>query len=65
MVHGFNKVSPFFPFVHTDTVLDGFIQSWQFRGGVFFTDVISSVHHIQYLSWWFLMESVASSKDVV
>ena len=23
--------SPFFPFVHTDAVLDGFIQSWQFR----------------------------------
>ena len=25
--HGFNKVSPFFPSVYTDTVLDGFIQS--------------------------------------
>ena len=23
--------SPFFPFVHTDTVLDDFIQFWQFR----------------------------------
>ena len=23
----------FLPFVHTDAVLDGFIQSWQFRGG--------------------------------
>ena len=23
--------SPFLPFVHTDTVLDGFIKSWQFR----------------------------------
>ena len=23
--------SPFFPFVHTDAALDGFIQSWQFR----------------------------------
>ena len=23
--------SPFLPFVHTDAVLDGFIQSWQFR----------------------------------
>ena len=34
LVHGFNKVSPF---LHTDTVLDGFIQSWQFRwGGVLF-----------------------------
>ena len=31
LVHGFNKVSPFLPFVHTDAVLDGFIQSWQFR----------------------------------
>ena len=28
LVHGFNKVSPLFPFVHTDTVLDVFIQSW-------------------------------------
>ena len=26
-----STVSPFFPFVHSDTVLDGFIQSWQFR----------------------------------
>ena len=31
LVHGFNKVSPFFPFVHTDAVLDSFIQYWQFR----------------------------------
>ena len=31
LVHGFNKVSPFLPFVHTDTVLDVFIHSWQFR----------------------------------
>ena len=31
LVHGFNKVSPYLPFVHTDAVLDGFIQSWQFR----------------------------------
>ena len=31
LVHGFNKVSSFFPFVHTYTVLDVFIQSWQFR----------------------------------
>ena len=29
--HGFNKVSQFFLFVHTYTVLEGFIQSWQFR----------------------------------
>ena len=26
-----STVSQFFPFVHTDTVLDVFIQSWQFR----------------------------------
>ena len=31
LVHGFNKVSPFLQCVHTDTVLDGFIQSWPFR----------------------------------
>ena len=31
LVHGFNKVSPFLPFVCTDAVLDGFIQSWQVR----------------------------------
>ena len=31
LIHGFNKVSPFFPFVHTDAGLDGLIQSWQFR----------------------------------
>ena len=31
LVHGFNKVSPFLPFVHTYTVLDVFIQFWQFR----------------------------------
>ena len=44
-----------------------FIQSWQFRrGGVFFTEVISSVHHVQYLCWYrFLMESVTSRRDVV
>ena len=30
-VHGFNKVSQFFPFVHADAVLDVFIQFWQFR----------------------------------
>ena len=30
LVHGFNKVSPFFLFVYTDTVLDVFIQSWRF-----------------------------------
>ena len=35
-------------------------------GGVSFTQVISSVHHVQYLCWYmFLMESVASSRDVV
>ena len=27
----FSTKSPFLPFVHTDAVLDGFIQSWQFR----------------------------------
>ena len=31
LVHGFKKVSPLFLFVHTYTVLDVFIQSWQFR----------------------------------
>ena len=31
LVHDFNKVSPFLPFVHTDAVLNDFIQSWQFR----------------------------------
>ena len=32
----------------------------------YFTEVISSVHHVQYLCWYsFLMESVASSRDVV
>ena len=31
LVHGFNKVSQFLPFVHTYTVLDSFIQYWQFR----------------------------------
>ena len=31
LVHGINKVSQIFRFVHTDTVLDVFIQSLQFR----------------------------------
>ena len=32
-------------------------------GGVSFTEVISSVHHVQYLCWYsFLMESVAYSR---
>ena len=67
LVHGFNKVPQFFPFVHTYTVLYVFIQSWQFRwGGVSFTEVISFVHHVQYLCWYrFIMESVTSSRDVV
>ena len=67
LVHDFNKGSPFLPFVHTDTVLDVFIQSWQFRwGGVSFTEAMSSVHHAQYLYWYrFVMESVTSSRDVV
>ena len=29
--YGFNKVSPFLPFMHTDNVLDTIIQSLQFR----------------------------------
>ena len=43
------------------------IQSWQFRqGGISFTEVISSCHHIQYLCWdRYLVESVSSSRDVV
>ena len=40
----------FFPFVCVDAVLDVIIQSWQFmQGGISFTEVISSCHHIQYL----------------
>ena len=55
------------PFVCVDAVLDVIIQSWQFKwGGVSFTEVISSCHHIQYLCWYrFLVESVSSSRDVV
>ena len=35
-------------------------------GGVSFTEVISSVHQVQYICWYrFLMESVTSSRDVV
>ena len=57
----------FLPFVCVDAVLDVIIQSWQFRrGGISFTEVISSCHHIQYLCWYrFLVESVSSSRDVV
>ena len=34
--------------------------------GACFTEVISSVRHIQFLCWYrFLMESVASSRNVV
>ena len=44
-----SKVSPFLPFVCVDAVLHVIIQSWQFRrGGISFTEVISSCHHIQY-----------------
>ena len=33
---------------------------------VSFTEVILSVHHVQYICWYrFLMESVTSSRDVV
>ena len=43
----------FLPFVCVDAVLDVIIQSWQFRrGGISFTEVISSCHHIQYLCWF-------------
>ena len=59
--------SPFLSFVCVDAVRDVIIQSLQFRqGGISFTDVISSCHHIQYLCWYmFLVESVSSSNDVV
>ena len=67
LVQGLNKIPPFLPFVCVDAVLDVIIQSWQFRrGGISFTEVISSCHHIQYLCWYrFLVESVSSSWDVV
>ena len=67
LVQGLNKISPFLPFVCVEAVLDVIIQSWQFRrGGIYFTEVISSCHHIQYLCWYrFLVESVSSSRDVV
>ena len=44
-----------------------FFQSLPFRrGGVSFTEVVSSSHHVQYLCWYrFLVESVPSSRDVV
>ena len=57
----------FLPFVCVNVVLDVIIQSRQFRrGGISFTEVISSCHHIQYFCWYrFLVESVSSSRDVV
>ena len=56
-----------FWFMLTDAFLGVFIQYWQFRrGGVSFSEVVSSGHHVQYLSWYrFLRESVLSSRDVV
>ena len=67
MVHGLNKISPFFPFMLTDAFLDVFIQSWQFRRGtISFAEVVLSGHHVQYFCWYrFLVESVSSSRDVV
>ena len=67
LVQDFNKISPFLPFVCVDAVLYVIIQSWQFRrGGISFTEVNSSCHHIQYLRWYrFIVESVSSSRDVV
>ena len=67
MVHVLNKISPFLPFMLTYVFLDVFIQPWQFRQDVIsFVEVVSSGHHIQYLCWYgFLVESVASSRDVV
>ena len=67
LVQGLNIVSPFLLFVCVDVVMDVIIQSWQFRrGGISFTEAISSCHHIQYLCWYrFLVESVSSSRDVV
>ena len=44
LVQGLNKIPPLLPFVCVDAVLDVIIQSWQFRrGGISFTEVISSV----------------------
>ena len=53
----------FFRFV----CLDVLIHSWQFRrGGISFTEVISSGHHVNnLLLYMFLMEYVSSSRDVV
>ena len=67
LVPALNKISQLLPIVCIDAVLDVMIQSWQFRrGGISFTEIISSCHHIQYLRWYrFLVESVSSSRDVV
>ena len=47
------KSSPFLPFMCVDAVLDVIIQSWQIRrGGISFTEVISSWHHFQYICWY-------------
>ena len=50
LVHVLNKISPFLPLMLKDAFLDVFIQSWQFRrGGISFTEVISSSHLISLL----------------
>ena len=66
-VQGLNKISPFLPCVCVDAVLAVIVHSWQFRrGGISFTEPISSCHHIQYLCWYrFLVETVSSSRDVM
>ena len=66
LVHGFNKVSIFAVCAHRyDSGWIYSILAVQVRW-VSFTEVILSVHHVQYLCWYrFLMESVASSRDVV
>ena len=50
-VHVLNKISLFLPFMLTYAFLDVFIQSWQFRrSAISFAEVVSSSHHVQYLS---------------
>ena len=51
LVQGLNKISTCLPFVCVDAVLDVIIQSWQLRrGGISFTEVMSSCHHISTIS---------------
>ena len=63
LVHGFNQVSPF---CRLCTQMRFWMVLFNLGSSGEVGSLLWSVHHVQYLCWYsFLMESVASSRDVV